>query len=118
LNLFRILQESLNNSSKHGKAETVYVALEIKRKWLILTVRDDGQGMKPTKKRREHVTSAKERGGLGLLGIKERVALLSGEFSIESVPSRGTTIIVKIPMPAECQPSRTRGSAIPQATSG
>jgi PAS domain S-box-containing protein len=88
-NLYRILQEALNNVHKHGKAKSVEVSLDKRDDLIIFIVADDGAGFNPKDK--------KKRGkGMGLTGMKERVALLGGSLEIESAPGRGTTVYVRI----------------------
>jgi signal transduction histidine kinase len=82
--LFRILQESLNNVCKHSQASSAWVKLRRVRDGIRLTVRDDGVGFDPTDER--------NRGGLGLLSMNERLRLVGGRIAIDSVPSKGTTV--------------------------
>ncbi len=89
-NLYRIVQEALNNTHKHAKAKSVEVVLEKRGDLIVLLVEDNGKGFNPeaTKNRRK---------GIGLIGMKERAALVGGTLEIESVPGRGTTIFVRVP---------------------
>ena len=90
INVFRICEELLTNVARHAKASAVRVALKEDADELILEVSDNGRGIT------EEEASSSE--SLGLLGIRERVLLLAGEFSIAGVPGRGTTATVKIPL--------------------
>lgn len=92
-NLYRIVQESLNNIIKHAKAEKVAVLLKVHTGSLALTVKDDGQGFVPAE-----TQNHARRGGFGLTGIVERARLLGGESLIESAPGRGTTVSVTLPL--------------------
>jgi len=92
-NLYRIVQESLNNIIKHAKAGKVAVLLKLHEGFLALTVKDDGQGFVPGEAR----TNAR-RDGFGLAGIVERARLLGGESLIESAPGCGTTVSVRLPL--------------------
>jgi len=89
-NLYRIVQEALNNSHKHAEAKSVDVMLEKRDGALILIAEDDGKGFDPESKMNRNK-------GLGLIGIKERAALLGGDVEIESAPRKGTTIFVRVP---------------------
>jgi signal transduction histidine kinase len=88
--LFRIVQESLTNIARHADAEHVEVALAVKENRLKLTVRDDGRGITTTELR--------DLKSIGLLGMKERAALLGGETEIEAEPGGGTFVRVDIPL--------------------
>lgn len=87
--LYRITQESLTNVTKYAQATTVDVSLEHDGDWVQLTVRDNGRGI--------DVADLNKHGHFGLLGIRERVSLLSGEVAIEGKPGRGSEIRVRIP---------------------
>lgn len=94
-NLYRIIQEALNNTYKHAKASRTSVLLEKHQKSVVLIIEDDGIGFDPNKKRR--VTKSGR--GLGLIGIRERAAIVGGSVEIESTPGQGTTIYVRVPFP-------------------
>jgi signal transduction histidine kinase len=93
--IFRIFQESLTNVARHAKATRVRVHLAEARGRVILKVSDDGRGI--TESERSSVRS------LGLVGMRERAALLGGDVSVTGVPGGGTTVVVSIPRqpPAE-----------------
>jgi signal transduction histidine kinase len=96
--VFRIVQEALTNVFKHAQANRVSVMLEYRYDELLVIVEDNGCGFQP-----EVPPTVKERGGLGLIGIHERVALVGGKFNIESEPGSGTTLVIRIPAPASVQ---------------
>jgi signal transduction histidine kinase len=96
LALFRILQESLTNVHRHSHASTVTVEVECHDDKVFLTVRDDGKGVRPEVLRRFRAGMA---AGVGLAGMKERVAELNGELKVES-SGQGTTISVALPTSA------------------
>ena len=90
--LYRVAQEALVNVAKHAKASRVNVSIERLRGVIRLEVRDDGksfrvQGALPTS-RNKH---------LGLLGMRERVEMVGGRFTVESELNKGTTIRAEIP---------------------
>lgn len=90
--LYRIIQEALNNITRHAAARNVWITLDCDAKKINCSVRDNGVGF--------HVpTRLKERGnrGLGLIGIQERLIALGGTFHIESEPGSGTQLVITIP---------------------
>lgn len=93
--IYRIVQEGLNNILKHAQARRVSLILERRRDQVVAIVEDDGRGFNIDAVSRE---PGKER-GLGLLGMKERAALVGGTLSIESRVGGGTTIVARFPVP-------------------
>lgn len=90
--LYRIIQEALNNISKHAQARNVWIELDGDANKVVCSIRDNGVGF--------HVaTRLKERGnrGLGLIGIQERLIALGGTLHIESEPGSGTHLHITIP---------------------
>jgi len=86
--IFRVLQEALNNATKHSKADVVRVALKGSNGQVELVVEDNGEGFDV-----EQVRSVKTlASGFGLSSMKERAELSGGSFSIESRQGAGTTI--------------------------
>jgi PAS domain S-box-containing protein len=88
--VFRILQESLNNVVRHAKASQVDIALYCNDGKLFLRVKDNGIGIYPNCRRKTNV--------FGLIGIRERLLALGGEFGIESEPGHGTTLTMWVPI--------------------
>ena len=88
--VYRILQEALTNVARHARAQSVAVVLKLEGPMLELVIRDDGIGF-------DSAAAMRERSGLGLHGMRERVALLGGSVEIESRPGQGTKIHVEIP---------------------
>ena len=96
LNLFRIVQEALNNVEKHARAKTILLQFVVQKTGLILKIRDDGRGFNPAASK-----AAKRRGeGIGLTNMRERAAIMGGTCELESVPNQGTTITVRVPLQA------------------
>lgn len=85
---FRIFQEAMTNVARHAKATTVNIQLNRKDNTLMLAIQDNGVGMPENQKKHS----------LGILGMKERAAMLDGEFNICSIPKQGTNLTVKIPL--------------------
>ena len=90
LALYRIVQEGLTNIRKHADASHVDVELDFSQSDVIrLKLRDDGSGATDTS------------GGFGLIGLRERVHLLGGEFDIQTQPGQGFQIKVSLPFVEE-----------------
>lgn len=92
--LFRIFQEAINNVARHSKAKRTRIQLDVLEEEVHCIVEDDGQGFEAGVYMAHQGRSA----GLGLLGMRERVALLAGSLSIESSQGRGTRLRVSIPL--------------------
>ncbi|MFI5131191.1 MAG: PAS domain S-box protein [Chitinophagales bacterium] len=88
--LFRIYQESLTNVVRHANATEITGSISLKESKLILTVSDNGKGF--------DVTSIGHKKTLGLLGIRERTLMMGGNYGIASMPGKGTTITVTVPL--------------------
>jgi PAS domain S-box-containing protein len=88
--LFRILQESLTNISRHAHARNVEISLRSNTTHIRLDIKDDGKGF--------DTEAAGKKKTFGLLGIRERVIMLHGTLSITSVPGEGTQVSVSIPI--------------------
>jgi len=91
--LYRVLQEALNNVGKHSHAEEVYIRCHRYKGQVKLKIKDNGFGFDPL----EIYGVTNIIGGYGLYRMKERVEICNGEFRIESVPGKGTTILASIP---------------------
>ncbi len=90
--LFRIAQEALNNVVRHAQASIVEIDLSIIGEHVVLSIHDDGIGIP------EAATARID--SLGIIGMRERAALIKGEFSIYNELGQGTTVRVSIPLPA------------------
>ncbi len=94
--LFRIFQETLINVVKHAGATRVHVRLTLEEGVVVLEIDDDGRGFDAHAYFRTPPSSA----GLGLIGMRERVAHFGGVFRITSRPGSGTRIFVSVPTQA------------------
>ena len=86
--LYRLAQEALNNVAKHARASHVDIVLERTADQWSLIIEDDGIGFDPS-------SGEAEQRGFGLVGMRERAALVGAELQIESAPDRGTTVILR-----------------------
>jgi PAS domain S-box-containing protein len=93
-NIYRIVQESLNNILKHSHAKKARVTLERDVHEVLLKIEDDGCGFKTA-----HAGDGGK--GLGLKNIAERVRMLGGKIRLDSQPDKGTRIEITIPISAE-----------------
>ena len=99
--LFRVLQESVHNASKHSGVKRVDVRLREELGEIHLIVSDSGRGF--------DVDAALHSKGLGLTSMRERVRLLNGTIAIDSKPMSGTTIRVRVPIEQEHATRRKAG---------
>jgi two-component system sensor histidine kinase UhpB len=88
ISLFRIYQEALNNAVKHARARTIDIRLQREGSEILLAVQDDGVGFEP----QLAFPGERNQGGVGLVGMRERVAALGGRLEIISSPGQGTTV--------------------------
>ena len=85
--VYRVVQETLQNVSRHSGAKSALVSVQQTEGSIVLTVKDDGCGFETAKTR-----------GLGLIGMEERVKQLGGRLEIESQPGQGTLLRATLPM--------------------
>jgi PAS domain S-box-containing protein len=90
ISIFRVCQEALTNIARHAHASRARVRLTEDSGLLCLTVADNGRGIAPRE--------ISDTSSLGLIGIRERVRPLGGEFRIRGFRGRGTVLSVKIPV--------------------
>jgi signal transduction histidine kinase len=89
-NLFRIVQESLTNVARHSKATDVKIDLARSNGHLTLTIADNGIGLA--------LDTPIQKKTMGILGMKERTAIIGGTYDIQSTPGKGTLITVTVPL--------------------
>jgi len=106
INLYRIVQEALNNIRKHAEATSVTIKMISSFPELMLRIEDDGKGF-DIKNRKKAAFNEKR---MGLENMKERVGLLSGEIGLNTKENKGTLIIVKIPYKEEKECSQKKES--------
>jgi signal transduction histidine kinase len=88
--MFRIFQETLTNVARHAQATRAEVVLQKQGNRLVLLIRDDGRGFDQSNPALAN--------SLGLLGMRERAAILGGQVNIASAPGKGTTVTAWIPL--------------------
>jgi signal transduction histidine kinase len=88
INLYRIMQESLQNSNKYANANTVKIELKVKEDNLVLVISDDGIGFNAKVKKK----------GIGIQNMLSRTKECNGEFQIYSKKGEGTTITISVPI--------------------
>jgi signal transduction histidine kinase len=85
--IYRIVQEAMTNVAKHARAAVAVVFVRRVDDTVLVTIEDNGIGFDPERARR----------GLGLIGIRERVAHLEGTVLIDAAPGRGTRLTINLP---------------------
>jgi signal transduction histidine kinase len=99
--IYRVCQESLSNVIKYANASRVSVILETQAEKIVLRVEDNGVGFDA-----KNLTDTTRAGkGVGLLGLRERVSGLNGEFELISSPGKGTSITIDLPLREEINES-------------
>ena len=88
VNIYRIIQETLQNTIKHAEAKNVILDFSIVEEDLLVTIQDDGVGFNPQKSKK----------GIGLKNMKSRIEKLHGSLEITSAVNKGIQIVIKIPL--------------------
>jgi PAS domain S-box-containing protein len=92
--LYRVAQEALTNVASHAEATKADVSIQRLPKALLMQIKDDGKSFDV-----KRALQSKKNRRLGLVGMRERVEMINGQFAIESAPGKGTTIQAQIPFP-------------------
>jgi len=87
LHVFRILQELINNSIRHGKANELSVYMEQDSKGFIIRYQDNGVGFK--------ISDVNKKPGIGIQNIKSRVKILNGNLIADSTLGKGSQFIIR-----------------------
>ncbi len=90
IDIFRVYQEILTNIARHAHATVVETEIQFNGDIFTLSVKDNGNGF--------DTDQVKSKNTLGLIGMRERVAMLNGQLIIESAPGKGTQITVIVPL--------------------
>jgi signal transduction histidine kinase len=103
MELYRVISEAVDNSVRHGAARNVEVtmAITLGGRLGVITITDDGVGIAKD-------VAVRERPGLGILGMRERVSLLDGDLVLEpGRDGRGSSVVVTLPLAGLRQPKTT-----------
>ena len=93
INLYRLIQEGLNNIKKHAEAQRLTIRLLAAFPWIILRIEDDGRGFNV----KQRMAVAQQEKRMGLRSMEERVDLLGGKMKIHSRVKEGTKIFIEVP---------------------
>ena len=93
INLYRLIQEGLNNISKHARANSATIRLIASFPNIILRIEDDGEGFDV----KNRLVAAQNEKRMGLGNMRERVNLLNGAMTLKSRPGKGTRILIEVP---------------------
>lgn len=91
--LYRVAQEALTNVARHAQASQVDVKIQKTGGAICMKIKDDGKGFEE-----QRVLHDKKRKRLGLLGMRERLEMVGGTFTVTSAPGKGTTVTAQIPL--------------------
>ena len=94
INIYRLIQEALNNIKRHAEASRVTIRLVASSPDIVIRIKDNGKGFN-VKDRRKHALHDKR---MGLQSMVERVRLLEGKINIQSKPEKGSYILIEIPL--------------------
>jgi signal transduction histidine kinase len=102
INLYRIVQEALNNVIKHAQATQVMVVAKRELRRMTISILDNGRGFDPHQAQAER-SKQRSKATLGLVGMAERAKLLAGQIQIQSAPGTGTRVTFTVSLP-QAQP--------------
>jgi signal transduction histidine kinase len=91
--LYRVAQEALTNVARHAQASRAEVKIQKTDGCICMKIKDDGKGFE-----KERVLSARRGQRLGLLGMRERLDMVGGKFTVTSRPGKGTTVLAQVPL--------------------
>jgi PAS domain S-box-containing protein len=94
INIYRLIQEALNNIKRHAAARQVTIRLVASSPDIVIRIKDDGKGFNVNDRRKRALKDKR----MGLQSMVERVRLLEGKITIQSKPNKGTTIFIEIPL--------------------
>ena len=94
LSIYRLVQEALTNIAKHAAADQVKVTVSRDEELLYVGVADNGRGFS----QESDALQPRQRGGIGLVSMRERAELLGGTLEIDSSPGQRTRLTARIPL--------------------
>lgn len=107
--MFYVVEEAVNNARKHAQAEHVIVRLHRQGDYCLFEIEDNGVGFDVG----AVDESYHKRGSLGMVSMRERAELADGELKIQSVPGKGTRVMIRVPLPLAFQQSTSRKIILP-----
>lgn len=110
IEIYRVLEEAMNNVAKHSAAKRVQVSLRYEERRLVLLIADDGRGFDPARA----AGAAAEDTGMGIASMKDRIELTGGRFFLDSRPGVGTTVCAIWPVERVVAPGRYEETAGPE----
>jgi two-component system NarL family sensor kinase len=108
--LYRVHEEALQNVRQHANARNVVTRLRQQGSAVVLSIRDDGVGLKPNR----DLTQRAAKKGLGLIGLRERAAYMGGAVEIKSIRGGGTEVAARIPLLPVTPTAARRSSSSPR----
>lgn len=117
-NLYLLVREAITNVQKHARATEVTILLRADETQIYIIIADNGVGFHAEQ---EDVVIRRDRQtGFGIVGMRERVALLGGDFILESAPGQGTHVEIRAPRPARAatEPPRDEIIALETGSTG
>ena len=94
INIYRLIQEALNNIKRHAGANRVTIRLVASSPDIVIRIKDNGKGFDVNDRRKRALKEKR----MGLQSMVERVRLLEGKINIQSKPNKGTYILIEIPL--------------------
>jgi PAS domain S-box-containing protein len=94
INIYRLIQEALNNIKRHAAADRVTIRLVASSPDIVIRIKDNGKGFDVNDRRKRALKEKR----MGLQSMVERVRLLEGKINIQSRPNKGTYILIEIPL--------------------
>ena len=94
INIYRLIQEALNNTKRHAEANQVTIRLVASSPDIVIRIKDNGKGFDVIDRRKQALKEKR----MGLQSMVERVRLLQGKINIQSRPNKGTYILIEIPL--------------------
>ena len=94
INIYRLIQEALNNIKRHAGAGRATIRLVASSPDIVIRIKDNGKGFDVDERRKRALKEKR----MGLQSMVERVALLDGNITIQSRPTKGTYILIEIPL--------------------
>jgi signal transduction histidine kinase len=91
--LYRVAQEAITNVGRHAQASQVRVNIQKRDDAVVMTIQDNGKGFQTGR-----VVHSRKSKRLGLLGMRERLNMVGGDFTVTSAPGKGTTVLARVPL--------------------